>query len=84
MSEISIRETCSCGATFSCSGTSYRSVAGGGTNGALRSAEEMAERWRVEHKHVELRAPLTERPRLVLRGNPRVRTGRAFVKRSGS
>lgn len=51
VADITIRETCSCGATFSASGSNYRSAAGGGTNGQHRSAEEMAERWRDDHKH---------------------------------
>jgi hypothetical protein len=51
MSDIKISEACSCGAKFSVTGSSYRSLAGGGTNGAHRSAEEMAERWRTDHRH---------------------------------
>ena len=88
MAEVSINETCSCGASFRCTGSTYRSVAGGGTNGAHRSAEEMAERWRIEHKHHEPMPPTSPAhpgPRAVLRGNPRVRAGRAFRRsREGS
>ena len=80
MADVSIVETCACGATFRCSGTTYRSTAGGGGNLDHRSAEEMAERWRVEHKHTMPAAPVVERPRLILRGNPRIRVGRAFTR----
>lgn len=67
MSDIAINETCACGATFTATGTTYRSIAGGGTNGAHRSAEEMAERWRVEHKH-----EMPRRASVVIKGSRRI------------
>jgi len=60
MSDISINETCPCGATFRVTGSTYRSRAGGGESGQHRSAEEMAERWRTDHKHVEPTPTTTE------------------------
>lgn len=72
MADISIKETCACGATFACNGTTYRSAAGGGTNTHHRGAEEMAERWRIEHKHVDpAPAPMVER--LAPGSRPRLR-----------
>jgi len=63
MAEIAITETCACGATFRATGNSYRSMRGGGTNNEHRSAEEMAERWRTDHRHVEPVAPSPRAPR---------------------
>jgi len=68
MSGISITERCACGATLSVVGSSYRSKAGGGSNGEHRSAEEIAERWRVEHRH-EM-PPTRKIPRLVVSRPP--------------
>lgn len=68
MSDIRIDETCSCGATFTVTGSNYRSAAGGGAaaNGTCRSAEEMAERWRTDHRH-----EMPRQPRVQIKGGSR-------------
>lgn len=80
MSDISIKETCSCGATFACTGTTYRSFAGGGTNTHHRGAEEMAERWRSEHKHHEPATPTAIVRRVIAKGRPRMRASRIATR----
>lgn len=48
MSTTTIREACSCGATIDVVGGRYRST---GHPANPRGAEEIVERWRVEHRH---------------------------------
>lgn len=52
MGDLRVIEHCSCSATIDVTGSTYRSTPGGGTNGAHRSAEEVVERWRLDHHHV--------------------------------
>lgn len=73
MTYIPLAERCACGATFSVTGSTYRSDRGGGTNGQHRSAEEMAQAWRVEHIH-EMPAVIPgDRTRRLAVVRPRVR-----------
>src|SRR5690606_38962026 len=48
VSAVTIAETCSCGATFKATGSEYRSST---HHANPRGVEEMAERWRIEHRH---------------------------------
>ena len=48
MSGVRIEETCSCGATFTATGSPYRRDH---DTRNPRGAEEMAERWRTDHRH---------------------------------
>lgn len=65
MSGLRVIERCSCGATIDVSGSTYRSTPGGGSNGAHRSAEEIVERWRLDHHHVETTGRLTTTKKLI-------------------
>ena len=54
MIPVTITETCSCGAMIEVTGSRYRNDH---DRRNPRGAEEVAERWRTDHVHVEPKAP---------------------------